>query len=273
MSLDQLPESVRAGLASLQAYLPTLLTALALILAGWVLALLARRWSRTLAERLLAKLGGTSRAVGRAVEGSAAASGTPRLISVFVFWLTLLVFVAAAVETLGLPVMTDLLGRLAAYLPQVFAASLIVIGGLVLGRVVRAALQRTAETVGITQARALATIGESVVFVLAAVIALEQLGVNGRVLELTVAVIVGSALAAVALAFGLGARTSVSNLIASHYAMRALRIGQQLSIDGTRGTVIELNATSIVLETHEGRVLVPSRTFQERATLIVREEA
>ena len=55
--------------------------------------------------------------------------------------------------------------------------------------------------------------------------------------------------------------------------MRSLRVGPELLIDGSKGTVIELNATSIVLETSEGRLLVPSRTFQERATLILREEA
>jgi small-conductance mechanosensitive channel len=206
------------------------------------------------------------------VDSSGIRGNTPRIVGGFVFWLVLLVFLAAAVETLGLPVMTDLLGRLAAYAPNLLAAALIGLGGLIAARVVRSAAMRAAEAGGISQPRGVATAAEIVVIVLIVVIALEQLGVNGRVLELTVAVTVGSALAAVALAFGLGARASVSNLIAAHYLARTVSAGQRVSIDGITGTVIELTPTTVVLKTTQGHTVVPAQRFSESSTTILLEE-
>ena len=273
MWYDTWLETAMGGLGTVRGHLPTIGAAILLVLVGWGLAILSRRWSRRLTERLLDRLGATSSSIGKAVEGSGARGSTPGIVAGFVFWLVILAFLAAAVETLGLPVMTDLLGRIAAYGPNLLAAILIVLGGLIAARIVRSAAMRAAEAGGVTQARGVATAAEIVVIALVVVIALEQLGVNGRVLELTIAVTVGSALAAVALAFGLGARTSVANLIAAHYVTRLLTVGQSVEIDDNRGTVIQLTPTTVVLKTSEGRVVVPAQRFQETSTMIVLDEA
>jgi small-conductance mechanosensitive channel len=107
---------------------------------------------------------------------------------------------------------------------------------------------------------------------MALVIALEQLGVNGRVLELTLAVTVGSTLAAAALAFGLGARASVANIIAARYVAQLYRVGQRVRIDGLEGTVAQLTPTSVVVQTDDGRAAVPASRFQEVSSVLVSEE-
>lgn len=253
-------------------YVPILGAALLLVLTGWLLAHLGRFWTRRLIQRLLERLGGSTGPIGQAVENSGARSTTPRLVAGFVFWAVLLVFVAAAVETLGLPVVTELLGKTAAYMPKLLAASLIVLGGMICARIVRSGVLRAAEGGGISQANAIAVVAEFIVVILAAVVALEQLGVNGRVLELTVAVIVGSVLAAAALAFGLGARSSVENLIAAHYVARLIQVGDLVEIGDQRGRVVELTTTAVVLETPRGRVLVPAHQFHDAPSTIVTEE-
>ena len=251
------------AIEALRVQLPTVVAAALLVLLGWLTAHLMRRWSRRLSERLLDGLGASSNTFGKAVESSGARGSTPRVVAAFVFWLVLLVFLAAAVETLGLPVMTDLLGRAVAYSPNLLAAVLLALVGLIAARFLRSTVLRAAKAAGVVQASAAATVAESVVIVLSSVMALEQLGVNGRVLELTVAVAVGSALAAVALAFGLGARGTVANLIAATYVSRVIQLGQEVELDAVRGTVVKLTATSVVLETDDGRVLVPAQRFQE----------
>ena len=273
MWYDTWLETIVGGLHTVRGHLPAIAGAILFVLVGWVLAILSRRWSRRLTERLLDRLGATSSSIGKAVESSGARGNTPGIVSGFVFWLVILIFLAAAVETLGLPVMTDLLGRIAAYGPNLLAAILIALAGLIAARLVRSATMRAAEAGGVAQARGVATAAEVVVIALVVVIVLEQLGVNGRVLELTVAVTVGSALAAVALAFGFGARTSVANLIAAHYVARLLTVGQSVVIDDIRGTVIELTPTAVVLKTKEGHVVVPAQRFQETSTVIVLDEA
>jgi len=269
MWYDTWLETVIGGMGTVRDHLPTIGAAVLLVFTGWVLAVLSRRWSRRLSERLLDRLGATSSSIGRAVENSETRLNTPEIVARFVFWMVLLVFLAAAVETLGLPVMTDLLGRLVAYAPNFLVAVLMILGGLIAARIVRTAALRAAEAGAIAQARGIATVAEILVIVLVVVIALEQLGVNGRVLELTVAITIGSALAAAALAFGLGARASVANLIAAHYVARTLTVGQDLMIDDIRGTVIQLTPTAVVLKTDQGRVVVPAQRFHDTGTVVL----
>lgn len=272
MWYDTWLETLMGGVTAIRDHLPTIGAAVLLLVAGWVMASLGRRWSRGLAERLLDRLGAASSSIGKAVESSGARGNTPAIVATFVFWLILLVFLAAAVEILGLPVMTDLFGRLAAFAPNLLGAFLISLGGLIAAPVVRSAAMRAAEAGGVPQAQGIASVAEIAVIALASVIALGQLGVNGRVLELTIVVTVGSGLGAVALAFALGARASVANIIAAHYVARTFQIGQDLVIDDIRGTVLELTPTAVILRTRDGRVVVPAKRFHDTSTAILTRE-
>jgi small-conductance mechanosensitive channel len=130
-----------------------------------------------------------------------------------------------------------------------------------------------ATAAGVPQGPAIARAAQAVVLAATLIIALDQLGVNGRVLELTLVVCIGSALAAAALAFGLGARSPVANLISARYITGLCELGQRIRIEGTEGTVVGQTSTSVILETQEGRMVVPASRFQEAVTLLVSHEA
>ena len=274
MWYDAWLESIMDTVGTIRTFLPTIAAAALIVLTGWILARISRRWGRRLTGRLLDRLGATSSSIGGAVESSGVRETTPRVVAGFVYWFVLLVFVAAGVETLGLPLMTELLAQVAAYAPNLLAAALIALGGMITARVVRTATQRAAHAGGVPQAARVAAVAEGMVVVLAAVIALEQLGINGRVLELTVGITIGSALAAVALAFGLGARyVGAGRWHAARYVGQLLRVGQRVMVDDVRGTVIEMTPTAVVIETSEGRFVVPAQRFQDAGALILHQEA
>lgn len=264
-------ETFRGIMEKARELLPAVALAALLLVLGWGFGRILARVARGFMERLLARLEGST-AVGDALQSSGARTVGPRLVGGLVFWLVLMLFAAAAVEVLGLPIMTDLLGRVVAYLPNLLAALVITLGGLVGARIVRTAVVRAAAAAGIAQAGAIASAVHAVVLVMVLVIALEQLGVNGHVLELTLAVTVGATLAAAALAFGLGARSSVANLIAARYVADLYRIGQAIRIDDVEGTVVEHTPTAVIVDTREGRVVVPAGLFHEARSVLVAEE-
>ncbi|MEX1310769.1 MAG: hypothetical protein AB1Z65_10150, partial [Candidatus Sulfomarinibacteraceae bacterium] len=82
-------------------------------------------------------------------------------------------------------------------------------------------------------------------------------------------VTLGSVLAAAALAFGLGARSSVANLIAAKYVAQFCEIGQKIQLEDVEGTVVGLTRTAVILETEKGRIIMPAELFQETHTLLV----
>jgi small-conductance mechanosensitive channel len=265
-------EAMRRVGESLWQHMPIITGSLILLLVGWGIARIVGGWVRRLGERGLERVAARP-VIGGSIDAGGALAAAPRLVGALVFWVVLLVFAAAAVEVVGLPVMTDLIGRIAAYLPNLVAAAVIGIAGLIGARAARAAVARAAENAGLSQAGATANAVHAVVLVIALVIAVQQLGVNGRILELTLAVTVGATLAAAALAFGLGARASVANIIGARYVSELFGIGQSVRIDDVEGTVAQLTTTAVVIDTTDGRVVVPASRFHEARWALLSKES
>jgi len=65
-----------------------------------------------------------------------------------------------------------------------------------------------------------------------------------------------------ALAFGLGARYYVSNLIAARGLRQSLDIGQRIRIQAQEGVVLEITATAVRLQAEQGEHCIPAHLFE-----------
>jgi len=81
-------------------------------------------------------------------------------------------------------------------------------------------------------------------------------------------IVLGATLFGGALAFGLGARVSVSNILAAYYLKSLYREGQQVKINDIEGQILQLTPTSVLLETSEGQVTIPAKEFSEKASTL-----
>lgn len=262
--------SLRETLDTASAMLPMVLTAAALVLAGWLIGRLvswaARRGIAAIVTRLAKQP-----ALAGAMESSGAATQLPRVVGAFTFWVVFVLFLAAAMETLGLPVVTASLSRAANYLPNVLAALLLVIAGIVGGKIVGNAVTRAATASGMALGSVIGNTVRGTIVLVAIVVAIEQVGIQADLLVVMVAVVVGATLAGAGLAFGLGARSAVSNIVASHYVAQAYRVGQTVRVGGVEGKIIQITPAAVFIATAEGRVLVPASLFSEATSVLVTE--
>ncbi len=65
----------------------------------------------------------------------------------------------------------------------------------------------------------------------------------------------------------------MSNIIAAHYVRKAYRVGDSVRIGDQQGRIAEITNTAVVLETEEGRVMVPTRQFNEQVSVLLRARA
>jgi small-conductance mechanosensitive channel len=70
----------------------------------------------------------------------------------------------------------------------------------------------------------------------------------------------------------LGARSYVANLIGAHYLRQAFEVGQRVRVSGFEGRIVEVSATSLVLETQEGRVALPGRVYHDEPIVLLSGE-
>lgn len=240
--------------------------ALAAWVVQWVALRLLRLWSDRLAGGAASLMG---HGFGPEVERAHLAETSLALFGRSIFLLVLLVFVAAATELLELPVVSTWARGLATYLPQVFAAALVVVLGLLAGSVARIGIGQAASTAGLDHAAALGRVVQMAVIGVTGVVAVDQLGIDVSFLVIAVSIALAASLGAAALAFGLGARTAVSNIIATHYLARTYEVGQRVRVGEHEGRIAEISPTAVILETGEGRVHIPAKEFSEQISTLI----
>ena len=246
---------------SARMFLPSLLAATALVLGGWTLGMLLRR----LTIRLTRRFDGIARR--SHVDGALQRIGVDRALSdvfgSFVFWTIFLFFVAGATEALGLPVLSTWLTGVAFFLPRIVAALLISLAGILVANLARDAVRAASATANVAYGEALAQIIRTALVAVAVLIAVNELGIDVTILTVTLGVVLGATFGGVALAFGLGARTAVSNIIGSHYLRQMVRVGQTVRLGAIQGEIEAITPTAVVLRSGDGRVIVPAKEFNE----------
>jgi len=240
--------------------------AILLLAAGWLLARLLRVVAvrgMHLAESLIERLAGSSRLkVGRSAN----------VLGTVVYWVVLLFFVTAATQVLGLQTFTEWLARLLEYLPTLAAGVLIVVAGYVLAGFVADLVLATATRLQAAQRTALARLAQGATLVAAILVGADQIGIRVTWIAILAAVVIAAVLGGVTIAVSLGARGYVANLIGAHYLRQAFEVGQRVRVSGFEGRIVEVSATSLVLETKEGRVVLPGRVYHDEPIVLLAGE-
>ncbi len=175
--------------------IPSLLGALVIIFAGYLLAKLLER----MVDSALRKVGLNSMLVRggvmEAVERSGAHINPTRVISNLVFWLVMFAVILVAANALGLESLASVFGELVSYNPSVIAASAGALHG----------------------GRALARVGSGGVIPLAVFMALQELGSATEIVTTAFAILFGAIALAIALSFGLGNRELAAEITREWY--------------------------------------------------------
>src|SRR6478609_7031665 len=243
--------------------------AVMIFLMGLVLAAVLGRVARRLVAR-------SARWLGSLQPGAVSVPQLDRVekaVGGAVYWLVLVCAVMASTETLGLPVVTAWLSGVATFLPRVAVAIVIVALGTVAARITRHLVSSTATGANVSSAERLGRGTGFALLISTGLVAIEQLGIEISFLKATLLIAFGGLLVGAALAFGIGGRDLVVNILSAHYVHRLYQIDQVVRIDGIEGRIVKIAETSVILECEEGDVSIPARVFADtRSTLIVRKE-
>ncbi len=269
---EGLTAAVTASLSQLLAFLPTIILAAMLLGLGYLLARVV-----SIATIRFLQFIGFDRMLNRtAVQTLLERSGTKRKVSELLgmigFWIIFLVFLIKASDTLGLTMASDALTGLANYIPKIMIAVLILILGLLAANFVRELITMTCSSAGMTHGTMVAQAVYVAVVLLIVVTAIDALGIDTALLNSTIVILLAGLIGGAALSFGLGSRNAVANLIAAHYLSPVVRIGMTVKIGETQGTVVAVTPISVVVETKEGRVIIPASQFSESTAVISHSE-
>lgn len=196
---------------------------------------------------------------------------TPRLITLsrtFVFWLLLVLSVALAARVLGVG------GGLAAlniefiqFVPNVLIAFAIVVAGHLTGLLASNLLTQFNNQIPVD------SIGprllHATIVAVAVVMALQHIGVDITFITRLLLILVAISTGGLMLAFAIGARQHVANLLA-HREVSRLAVGERIRIDDVEGAIVEITSTTVEITTRDGVVSVPASRFAETSVMRLR---
>lgn len=256
-------------ISNVLAWLPSLLGALLLVLLGWVVASLVQLVLAGLLRRLRLDRLAERAGIVQLLDNAGLDPSASNLIARIVYWLVLLVFLLAAVESLGLAGVAAAINGLVAYLPNVLAAALILLLGSLIANFVGDTVSALTTQAGVVTGPALGQIVRYVLLGFILILALQQLGIQTDLLTAAAVALVAALALALALAFGFGSRELARNIMAGFHAKESFEAGQNVRVRGYSGRVVSIGSVKSKIETENGILSLPNHILTDEEVTIL----
>lgn len=206
--------SLTSALALAFAFIPKLLGFLVILLIGWIVATSLNRAVTFILKKVgfdnfANRVGLTNLEQRMGVRLDPAAT-----LGKIVYWFVFLIFLVPAVDALGLTTVSNLLGQIVAYVPNVFVAVLVLFLGTLLANFAADMTRGVTASTNIGNPNVFSAITRYAILGFVALIALYQLQIAPAIIQTLFTAIVGALALAFGLAFGLGGRETAQHLLA-----------------------------------------------------------
>jgi hypothetical protein len=253
--------------ATTAGFLPSLIATLVILAVGWLVS----RLVAAVSDRVLRQLGldrvADRLGVSETLRQAGVSAPPSYIVGRLVFWILMLTFLLSAVETLGLSAVTATIDRLIGFLPNVIAAGLIFVLGLLLARLVRNLVSSGAAAAELAQAPRLGSLAEISVALVVGVVALEQLGIETQMVVTVVTAVLGAVVVTAGVAFALGARPVITHILAGHFLRQSLPSGGTVEVGGQRGVVERVGALDTLVRDGEESWSIPNGRLIEEIVI------
>jgi hypothetical protein len=208
-------QSLQQGLNSLISFIPNLVGCLIILFVGYLIARIVKVVVAKLLETVGLDRALSGSQAGTYVERVSPGARPSRLVAVVAFWFIFIYAIAAALDALKLPALTNFMANVQNYLPNVIAAVLILVIGVAIAGAVGGLVDRLmGDTPGGRMAR---TVAPTLILAIVVFMVLNQLKIASAIVTTTYIALIGMLAVAGALAFGLGGRELAARMMRDAY--------------------------------------------------------
>ncbi len=242
---------------------PSIIGALIVLIAGWlitkvVVRLIKKALKLAKADKLDDKLNEIE-----IVEGKKLNFDTVKIVSTFVKWLMYIMILIMVSDILNLKIISEQISNFLGYLPQLFVALIIFTLGLLFANFVKKGLQSFFESMDLSGAKIISQVVFFLLLIFISITALNQAGVDTEIITSNLTMILAAFLVSFALAFGLGAKEVVADLLRTFYTRKTYEVGKKIVFEGSIYEIDEISNISVVLKNQDGKLVVPIKDIVE----------
>jgi hypothetical protein len=228
MIADAISQAGANFVDSLNFFLPRVVTTLAIIVAGWLIAILLRTVVRLVLKGLRFNAGAERAGIAPLLK-VADLPPADALAGSIVFWLVWLGFLLSAVDVLGFAALQGLVTSFTAFVPRLLVAIAILVVGFVAANFAWRATLLAAVNARLPSPRLLSGAVRWLILILAAAMALDQIALARTIVLTAVAIAFGALMLGIAIAFGIGGGGVAKRILEHQFPERERSSADEMS--------------------------------------------
>lgn len=252
--------------------IPNLFGALIILILGWIISKIISKSLLKILEKVgIDRFGDKLNATDFAIKANfkiVLSSFTSKLV----YYILMLIFLMAATDVLGIPVISQMVSDLISYLPRLLSAILLFVLGIYLAEFVKNIVLAAANSLSIPSASIIANFVFYLIFLTLTISALAQASIETSLITSNLTVILGGVVLAFAIGYGFASKDTMANFLASFYSKNKVKIGDLISIDGSKGRVVAMDSTSLTLQDDVKTTVIPLKKLTSDKVEIFHEE-
>jgi len=238
-------------------FVPSLIGALLVFVIGWIVARIVRKAIKTILSKVgIDKIGESIERID-IVRKSGVSIKISSFLSSIIYYFLMLIFVVAATDVLGMPAISQLMADLLNYVPNLIVAIIVMGIGLLIADFLKNIVQTTCKSVGIPAYSMIANIVFYFVLINVLILALSQAKIDTDFLKNNLSLILAGIIFAFALGYGIASKDLASNFLASFYLRNKFNVGDEITIGGIKGRIVEIDTNYVKIKTATSTQLVP----------------
>lgn len=174
-----------------------------------------------------------------------------------IYFFLLLIFAMTAIGVLDMPVLAELIRDFIQFVPNLIAAFIILLAGILLADFLKNIVHTTCKSLGMPSASIISTFVFYFIFINILIVALSQAKINTDFIEQNISIVIAGGVLAFSIGYGLASKEIVSSFLASFYTKDRFKIGDKVRIQGVEGRILDFDKTSITIETEDRNVVIP----------------
>lgn len=187
------------------------------------------------------------------------------VLSKVLYYFMLLFFAVAATDVLGLPALSDLVKDIFDMIPNLLVAGVILVIGTLVADALRNIVKTACESLGIPSAKLISMLLFYFILINVLVSAMTQAKIETDFLSQNITMLIGGAVLAFAIGYGLASKETVGNYLASSYVNGKINVGDTVQVDGVTGTIIDMDKSSVTIDTGDSKVFLPLHQLSKQS--------
>jgi len=250
--------------------IPKLVGAIVILVVGnWIAKLIASLIKKMLVALKVDTLGDKINEID-VIEKSSFNFVLSEIISKCVYYILFLLFAMVSAEVLEFKAVSDLFNDIFNFIPKLIAAGIVLTIGLVIADLLKNIVNTTTKSLGIPSAKIIGSFVFYFIVLMTVVTALTQIGIDTDFISNNLTVILGGAVFAFGLGYGIASKDTMSNFLASFYSKDKFKLGNKIKIEDVSGEIIEMdNSTMTILGNDNQKIIIPLRKLTTETVEII----